>query len=481
MKKTAKLSRKTELLSITRAVIKITKKKSQLPALSEHDENFRRECLGGNIWKLVIMTGFPLALYQGLSHVFTVMDTLLAAQIDASSVSAVAYISQLHILLSAIGAGLAVGSSIKISDAFGKGDYPTVKKQVSTLCAAAAIIGGLMLLLLPFAEPFLRLAGTPESLIGVGRDYFIVDILALVVSFFNGIYFAIERVSGNTKRILLLNLVMIAVKSSMTVFFVFVLKCDVTMLAVPTLVCNLFVFVYALIKLNKKNSVFGFSVKEVDFKKVLFLPMLKMSFPVMAERFAFSLGKVIVNAMCNVYGDTTVGALGISNNIGGLTSSPQNGFQDSGAAIISQNMGVDNFSRAKKIFYVTLVVNTIIGIIGFVLTMVFLSPISALFAKGDETFRSVICNIYACESIGLVTLGINAAVMALLYGLGYTKITLLLNFCRIFVFRVPVLWFFQCFTEMGAQSIGIVMMISNVSVGVISLLTAVIVIRKRRT
>ena len=56
--------------------------------------------------------------------------------------------------------------------------------------------------------------------------------------------------------------------------------------------------------------------------------MLTLSFPVIVERIAFAVGKVIVNSMSTVYGSWTVGALGISNNIGGITTNPQNGFQE---------------------------------------------------------------------------------------------------------------------------------------------------------
>ena len=88
--------------------------------------------------------------------------------------------------------------------------------------------------------------------------------------------------------------------------------------------------------------------------------------------------------------------------------------------------------------------------------------------------------MYGYEALGAVTLGINAAVMALLYGFGYTKLTLVLNVMRVFVFRIPVLWFLQNFTDIGSESVGIVMMVSNISVGVCAGIVAFFVIRRIR-
>ena len=59
--------------------------------------------------------------------------------------------------------------------------------------------------------------------------------------------------------------------------------------------------------------------------------------------------------------------------------------------------------------------------------------------------------------------------MAFLYGYGKTKLTLLLNFSRVFVFRIPVLWGLQHFTDLGNVSAGIVMAVSNIMTAVMSL------------
>ena len=90
----------------------------------------------------------------------------------------------------------------------------------------------------------------------------------------------------------------------------------------------------------------------------------------------------------------------------------------------------------------------------------------------------MIAEIYRFESLGAIPLGVSASVMGLLYGFGKTKITLFVNFCRVFVFRVPVLWGLQKFTELGNVSAGIVMAVSNIATGVLAAVIAVIEIRK---
>ena len=96
--------------------------------LSKKDEQFREFSLNGPMCRVVLYVGFPLALYESLNQLFKILDTMMASHIGASAVSAVAYLSQINMMISAVGTGLAVGASIKVSQAYGAGDFMLVKK-----------------------------------------------------------------------------------------------------------------------------------------------------------------------------------------------------------------------------------------------------------------------------------------------------------------------------------------------------------------
>ena len=204
--------------------------------VSKKDESFREYALTGSTWKVLLAVCLPLALYQALHSIFNVMDTLMASHISSDSVSAVAVLNQIRTMISALGNGLAIGGCIKISEAYGRGDYDTVRRQVATLYAMAVAVGGaVILVLVPFARPFLLLLKTPPELVDTGIGYFRIEIMSLVVAFFNTVYIAIERSRGHSQKILILNLVVILTKLGLTALFVYVLDCGVVMIAVATL------------------------------------------------------------------------------------------------------------------------------------------------------------------------------------------------------------------------------------------------------
>ncbi len=454
-------------------------------SVSKQDERFRAYALEEKPMKVLLNTCAPLALFQALQSIFKILDALMASYIGADAVSAVSCLSQITLMITALGSGLAVGGSIKISEAYGRGDYEAVRRRVATVYTMAVIVSlGVAVTLIPFAEPFLRLLQTPEDLIAAGAGYFRVEILTLVINFFNIVYLAIERSRGNAKKILKINMAIIFVKLGLSAFFVYVMQSGLMMIAVATLAGQVLLLIYALLNMRKDEGAFRFSPKNISLNRETVLPILNISYPISAEKVLFAAGKVIINSMSGMYGGLTVGALGISNNIGGLTTSWHMGFNDGAAPLISQNRGAGKYRRTLRIFYCLLLVDVAIGGIGVILVTQTLPWLAEIFARSKDAFDPEFCQmivaIHSWEMVGYVTLGVNSAVLALLLGYGYTKLTLFLNVARVFLYRVPVLWAFQQFTTIGAEAVGMTMMISNVCTGLTAVVVAIPVVRRIR-
>lgn len=461
--------------------------------LSKSDDEFRDLALNGNMGRLMMKVCLPLTLYQSLNQIFRMLDTVLASMIGSSAVTTVAYMSSISLMLSAVGAGLAVGAGIKISEAFGAGKYELVKQRVSTLFALCAIIcAATLVIFVPFAPGVLRLFGTPEQLILQGTTYFIIELFGMVVTFFNGVYMAIERSRGNSGRIFRLNIGVTIVKAVLSLFFVFGWEPlgfgepTIELLSIASLVANSVILVAAIYFMQQKDNLFGFSVHAISFSRRVIGSMITLSIPVIIEKFAFNYGKVLVNSMCADeslgYHPDTIGATSVSNRISGMTTTPQNGFQEGGSAIISQNLGAGKPERVVLAFKWMFFQSVAITFGMMVLSLIVLRPLTLFMAAGNEEFASMIAQVYRYEAVAGISLAINSVVHGLLYGLGQTKYTLVMNFCRVFVFRVPVLFFLQNFTLMGQtdgpNTIGLCLAISNFLSGVLALTFAAIELRK---
>ena len=449
---------------------------------TKEDRAFREYALTAHPLRVLLMVCGPLAIYQALQQIFRILDTLMAAHVGSDAVSAVAVLSQITLMITAIGTGLSVGGCIRISEAYGQGDYELVQQRASTLYALVVIASlAVMAVLVPFAGPFLRLLNTPEELIAAGIGYFRIEILSLIASFFNSVYIAVERSRGHSRRIMALNMVVIVVKLALSALFVYVLEGGVVSIALATLLSQAVLLVYAIARMLRDEGAFRFSFLRVSLRGKTLLPILNLSYPVTAEKMLFAGGKVVVNSMSGSYGPLTAGALGVSNNIGGLTTNWFAGMLDGASTVISQNRGAGEHRRAVRLFYWLLLIDALIGVIGLAAVYAALPWLAEVFASSksefDEGFRAMIVDIHRWEMLGYITLGVNSAVNALMLGCGFAKRTMLLNLMRVFVFRIPVLWFFQNYTSLGTEAVGLTMMISNVAVGLASVLMVIPVLR----
>lgn len=461
--------------------------------LSKDDKAFQDFALNGNMVKLMLHVCLPLTLYQSLNQLFRMLDTMLASMIGSSTVTTVAYLSNISTMLSALGAGLAVGASIKVSEAFGAKRYDLVRTRVSTLFAMCGILSvGILGVCVPFAPQVLRLFGAPEALIAQGVSYFVLELVGMVISFFNSVYIAIERARGNSKRIFWLNMGVTLSKLALSAFFVLCWeplglgRPTIELLSVASLVSQCIILAAAFYYLSRKDNIFSFSFRAITFRSEVAGPMLRLSFPIIVEKFAFSYGKVLVNSMCAGeglhYHPDTVGATSVSNRISGITITPQNGFQEGGSAIISQNLGAGKPERAVSAFKHMLGIDLLVAVALVAVSLLVLEPLSMLSAAGDGEFASMIATVYRYEAIAIIPLAVHSAVMGLLYGISKTKLTLVMNFCRVFVFRVPVLYFLQHFTAMGQvdgpNTIGLCLALSNTLCGTLAAVIAFIEVRK---
>lgn len=293
------------------------------------------------------------------------------------------------------------------------------------------------------------------------------------------IYVAIEKARGNGGRILGVNLLMAAAKFTLSGVFVLIFRQGVVMIAFSTLLSNLLVTLIGIYSLRDPKDVFGISLEYIRMDRLFIKKLFGISLPVMAEKFAFSTGKVVVNSVGVDYGTQTVGALGVSNSISALSTVPAGSIGDGGASIIRQNIGSGKKDRALKVFKSVFLVDVAWGTLGFLLTWIFLNPILSVFSGGDAVFAQLIRQIFLLEMLSNIFLAVHAAIMALLYAFGYTKLSFGINFARLFIFRLPILFALKQFTALsGGTAMGIVMMVSNGLTGLFALLVAMVVLRK---
>ena len=453
-------------------------------AVSEKDLKRREFILNGNPMAVVLSISLPLMALGAFSYISSIIDTVVVSATDNNALSSVVMISQIKQLIVALGAGFATGSSIIVSRLIGRGEYDKAKKAANTtievfFCLMLFVIAVIQIA----AVGILRLGGMTPEMIDMGIGYFRVQIISIGVGLFNQVFMGLEKARGAMKNITMINITSMVLKLVFTVVFVNVLKLGTTWVAGGTLCADISVTIYALVILFRKKYLFKFDPKNVMFTKDFFKPLCSLSIPVSLGKFVFSMGKVIVNSLGMRYEEAepgAVGALGVSNQISGSVTHLTSYSEDSESSVISYNLSQKYYSRMIKVFFCTLALNLFISIIGFIILVIFSEPISVFFAgDGGPQKAALIEKIFSYERVGIIALAVNSSVNGLIYGLGYTKVSMVCNLSRLFVFRIPsMLVMINFFPDMGAESLGIAMLVSNVGIGLMSVVIGIVCLLK---
>lgn len=446
-------------------------------AVSEKDRKRREFILNGNPMAVVVRISLPLMALGAFSYISSVIDTVVVSATDNDALSSVVMISQIKALITALGAGFATGSSIIVSRLIGRGEYDKAKKAANTTLEVFFLLAiGLIALIQAVAVPILKLSQMTDDMIEIGIGYFRVQIVSIGVGLFNQVFMGLEKARGAMMNITLINVMSMILKLSFTILFVTVLGLGTTWVAGATLCADLSVTTYAMVNLFRREYLFKFNPRNVMFSKDFFKPLCSLSIPVSLGKFVFSAGKVIVNGLAMGYGEAAPGALGVSNQISGSVTHLTTYSEDSESSVISYNLSQKQYKRMIQVFFCTLSLNLFITIVGFILLTIFSAPLSMFFAgDGGQEEAELIEKIFSYERIGIIALGVNSAVNGLIYGLGYTKLSMICNLSRLFVFRIPsMLIMINCFPSLGAESLGIAMLISNVGIGLMSVVIGIV-------
>lgn len=441
----------------------------------------RKLILSGDILKTIFIVCFPLAIYQFFNSVSNVIDQIICSNISAEASNAVGSIAQLKNAISAFGAGLAAGGAVLVSRLYGAGKIKEAKLASGNLLILALAMSIIIIVVfMPLAVPLMKLCQISEVAIKIGKTYFILQLFELALVSINNVFIGLEKAKGNSKMILYLNVVVLIIKLALSSLFVYGLSfTDIMWIEIATIVAQAFLTGIGFYYMFRKSNILQISFSTFKLNGDLVKTIMILAIPIFFGKFVMNLGKVTVNALCGgFYNATTdgliVGALGVSNNISGLTTSITTTFEDSESSIVSQNLGNRNLKRSMRIFTRVFVTAIIISIFGYILTRFILADsLVSLFKGSDDKgvyYSNMIKEIYVYDSLSILALGACSAVLGLLYGFGKTFLASILNFCRIGVRIVSILVIHYAFPNIsGPTCAGISMGISNCTIFIMAI------------
>ncbi len=396
----------------------------------------------GKEGKLIFKFALPMLMGNVFQQLYNVVDSIVIGRVlGKEALAAVGANFPLIFALISFVVGIAIGSTVIISQYFGAKQMDNVKKAIDTLYIFMFFASLVITTIGIFASDYIfRLISLPEEVIIPAVEYFNIYALGFVFFFgFQGTS-AILRGLGDSKTPLYFLIISTIVNIILDIVFVVYLDFGIKGVAAATVIAQAGAFFTIVWYLNIYHEFLDFSPLKMKFDRAIFAKSLKIGLPSGFQQTFVSVGFLALYKIVNQFGTSTIAAYSIAMRIDMFAILPAMNFSAAISTFVGQNIGANKFDRIGKGLKSTLFMMSIIAIIISIFTLTFANQLMGLFTNDAEVIKIgaeylyVVSGFYIIVSAMFVLTGV-------LRGAGDTLIPMLITILALWIVRIPISYF----------------------------------------
>ena len=414
--------------------------------------SYEMDMVHGPITSKVLMFTVPLVLTGILQLLFNAADVAVVGQFSSSnSVAAIGSTSSLINLLISLFMGIGVGVNVLVARYYAIDHKKDVSETVHTSIAVSLIAGTLLAITgIVLARRLLVLMGSPDDVIDLSTLYIRIYFLNMPANIIYNTGASILRAVGDTKRPLYFLITSGSINVFLNLITVIFFHMDVAGVALATSVSIYVSAALIMLTLIRSSGSFAFSWKKMKITPDKLKKILIVGLPAGLQGTVFSISNVLIQSSINSFGSIAMAGNAASGNIEGFVYVSMNSFYQACVTFTSQNYGVRDMERVKKVLKNCLVLVMITGLILGNSAYFFGNALLSVFTRDPEAIAfglkrlSVICTLY-------FLCGMMDTVCGSVRGLGSSLAPMIVSVVGVCMLRI--LWIFTIFQIPGFHNL----------------------------
>lgn len=305
----------------------------------------------GTIWKQILLFFFPILLGTFFQQLYNTVDAIIVGQfVGKEALAAVGGGTGTAInFLIGFFTGLSSGATVIISHYYGAQNREKVSKAIHN-AAAIALWAGVIISVLGyfFAEPVLKLIGTPDAIIGLAKDYmhiyFSGSIFVVIYNMGSGIF----RAFGDSRSPFLFLVIGCFTNIVLDLLFIAVLGWGVKGAAFATIISQFIACILVVAKLRSKTDSCKLYYSKIRIEKPMLVRTFAIGLPAGIQSIMYSVSNLMIQSSINSFGTDAAAAWAAFGKIDCLIWMILNAFSIALTTFVGQNYGAGKISRAKK-------------------------------------------------------------------------------------------------------------------------------------
>ena len=346
-----------------------------------------RPMTSGSIPAHLIRFAVPAILGDLFQLTYNTVDSIIVGKYaGAAALAAVGVASPLMNIAMFFIIGMGIGASVLMSEFYGAGDIPSLRRQFSTtLVMGSAFSAAIGLALFSLSLPLLRLCNTPSEILADTARYLRIVALGMIVTSLYNILAAASRSIGDTRTPLVCLVAGSLTNVALDLWFVAGLRLGVAGAAYATVISQALSAGLCAFLLMRTADALIPERHQFRVDPALLRRTLKFSYATALQQAGVYVGKLLVQSMVNPLGVHAIAAFNAVNRLDDYALIPERDIASGETVLVAQNHGAKHYDRMREGLRVTLIMEVIYGAIVSVCVFALAEPLMKLFVAPEET------------------------------------------------------------------------------------------------
>ena len=401
-----------------------------------------RNLTTGSVFRTVVSFSLPYLLSYFLQTLYGMADLFIIGQFEGvAATTAVSIGSQVMHMLTVMLVGLAMGTTVAIGQAVGRGDKRRASADVGNTVTLFILVSlAMTAVLLLLVHPITAVMSTPAEAVEGTVQYLRVCFLGIPCITAYNVISAIFRGMGDSKSPMCFVAVACVANIALDYLFIGALHLGPAGAALGTTLSQAISVVVSLIAILKRDT--GISLRRQDLRpqKPVMGQLLRVGLPIMAQDGLIQISFLIITILANRRGLTDAAAVGIVEKIISFLFLVPSSMLSTVSALGAQNIGAGKPERARAALRYAAMIALGFGIVIAIIIQFVAEPVVGLFtpdtavaAAGGMYMRGY---IFDC-----VLAGIHFSFSGYFCACGRSELSFLHNILSILLVRIPGAYF----------------------------------------
>jgi len=298
---------------------------------------------------LLFFFALPLMFGNIFQQLYTVVDTAIVGRgVGMDALAALGTVDWLNWMLLGLATGLTQGFSVRLSQKYGEGDLPALRRILGQSALLSAVIALLCVLLSQLGVPlFLNLLRVPDELRAMATLYIRILFGGFPAVLFFNFSSSMLRAIGDSRTPLVAMMAAAITNILLDALAVFVLGWGIAGAAAATVFAQCLSGTICALRIAR-TPVLRFEKKHLSFDAPLSSSLLRLGLPVAFKNVIISIGGILLQSIVNGFGMAFIAGYTATNKLYGLLEIAALSYGYAVTTYVGQNFGAGEYTRIRK-------------------------------------------------------------------------------------------------------------------------------------